>query len=597
MGFSLLLLTRSIVTTFVHLSHCVVTTVTTPLCSVPSILCQKYSNLRSTVALLHLTMSPPDYALALKESAGFDQPLDQGASTEQGHSAAESPAVEGNPTNQQQSTAGLDFTFDEVEFEEFMKDIESGNITLDYILETEASQGVDIQQHLANGPGEPEIVLQQQHGCDYEFDPNYYSEAMIKHLEELPFGYFEWEKGNVPDGLDVSAGQASSGATESGFRNFQSPLAKNYARMNDPMEPEDDGQALAQEPQPVYVQAFNQLNLPLDYARPMAPPMQYAPPPVYTTPPQQILLPTRRPIEVEGIRYSHQFLPGSPEMMQYTQPTRTMHGNAYLPTPSPSPAQVPLSGSVPPPPPALLNDQSHIPAPVRAKKAELSTPKSVDMRLIRTVITADEILAYLPNHTMVYECLFRLVYNGWTQGDIASANNFFRDLQYRDAYLPNTITKRMTALENAKHKETGENGGEAYKNISERKKTGKQWFVFDTSNWTKPSSVSHFIDYPLAHLAKGLVHRPWGEGHGPLSKCIEYAEHNLHLKLKVSDVPRIMAEQGFQPIRVPSGRNIDKDAYRRLKDHLLGRGYRCPDRKRKAGDDDLVHVQKRRHID
>ena len=232
-----------------------------------------------------------------------------------------------------------------------------------------------------------------------------------------------------------------------------------------------------------------------------------------------------------------------------------------------------------PPPGPPANAPSDAPSLSRSRKLGDATPKWVDMRSIKTIITADEILAYLPNHTLIYECVVRLNYNGWTQQYIAGANNYFRDVEFKDGMLPNTITRRIQAAERDGNKRLNVNGGQAFKGNRERRMGIAEWRHFSTEAWSKPPSVFQWVDYPLADLAKGVKIRPWGEGHGPLSKCIEFAEQNPQENYMVSDVPRIMAEQGFEHID-PGDRNIDKEALERILSRMEAkRGYLYPEQK------------------
>ncbi|KAF2101430.1 hypothetical protein NA57DRAFT_72872 [Rhizodiscina lignyota] len=262
---------------------------------------------------------------------------------------------------------------------------------------------------------------------------------------------------------------------------------------------------------------------------------------------------------------------------------------AYLPTPSPTPGPVQYSTLSLPALPNEFVQAAPIPPSVRRSPFEVATPGWADLRLIKTVITADEILAYLPEHLKVYDCLFRLIYNGFSQCDIAGACNFFRGAEFEGAMLQNTITKRMKSIEAARHQETGMNGGQPFKGNKERKMQHLQWPYFDTEKWGAPPRTT-LKDFPLAGLANGLVVRPWGEGRGPLSKSIEYAEMHPELNLMLSNVPAIMASQGFKPIE-PAGCNIDKKARERLTPYISKRGMRYPERR--TDRTDKVNLRKK----
>jgi hypothetical protein len=205
----------------------------------------------------------------------------------------------------------------------------------------------------------------------------------------------------------------------------------------------------------------------------------------------------------------------------------------------------------------------------------------------------DEILAYLPHHTLIYECVMRLNYNGFSQQYVAAGNNYFRGLEYKDGMLPNTITRRIQAAEKEGNQRLNINGGNAFKGNRERRKEIVDWRHFSTEEWTNPGSVQKMADYPLADLAKGVKIRPWGEGHGPLSKCIEFAEKNPDMHCNVSDVPRIMAEQGFEHID-PGNRNIDKEALERIFSKMTAkRGYLYPEQ-RNGHRKEIVNLKPRK---
>ncbi|KAF2101432.1 hypothetical protein NA57DRAFT_53399 [Rhizodiscina lignyota] len=209
-------------------------------------------------------------------------------------------------------------------------------------------------------------------------------------------------------------------------------------------------------------------------------------------------------------------------------------------------------------------------APTMLQKLQGGTPLTADIGLLHVDITLEEFLTFFPAHYRWKLSLIRVIYNGWTQADIAAYLNYARNFQGNMAVRENSIRKVIVEAEKT-HK------GGVFTNSN--RPMNQPVHDMKPTGWEPAERYkSDLKDTLLVSLAAGVVNWPATEGRGVLTQAIEYALSNPDRKLRLSDVDGFAAIPGIAGVQQPTGpaTNHDKEALERLQPILRQKQWRKP---------------------
>ena len=180
-----------------------------------------------------------------------------------------------------------------------------------------------------------------------------------------------------------------------------------------------------------------------------------------------------------------------------------------------------------------------VPEDARTRGPRYMADVPEDVRAPACEVTAEEILTYNPKWLQMYPAaMMRLVENGWTQNKIAAYINYARHRVWDQACRANSYNSFIERAAKKFHHVNEWQWKRARKTFQQRKE-------LSTASWqaTKGSPQS---DCLLVNLATGVVHHPTEQnGQHVLTRCIAYAVDHPEENLKISDIPRMNQQHGF----------------------------------------------------